>query len=200
MPPGGGQAFEPRRDIDPVAEDVGVVDDDVAEVDADAQHDRVAGGRSGVARGHFALDVDGAAHGVDDAGELDEQAVADGLDDPPAMPVDLGVGDLAPDRLQGKQRPLLVLAHQPGIADDIGRQDRRQPAFGALCPRPLIRSSLVSPRAEASRAADRRLRHAVLFVMRRCAAAARAHSRRPGCDRRRPGRDLRRGAAPIPPR
>jgi hypothetical protein len=34
-----GQRFEARRDIDPVAEDVGIVDDDVADIDADAERD-----------------------------------------------------------------------------------------------------------------------------------------------------------------
>ena len=36
---GPGDAFEPRGDVDAVAEDVVVLDDDVAEIDADAEFD-----------------------------------------------------------------------------------------------------------------------------------------------------------------
>ena len=49
-------------------------------------------GRSvGVAFGHAALHLDGAAHRVDDAGEFDEEAVAGGFDDAAAMLDDLRV-------------------------------------------------------------------------------------------------------------
>ena len=41
---------------------------------------------AGIARGHAGLNFDGAAHRIDDAGELDQQTVAGGLDDPAAMP------------------------------------------------------------------------------------------------------------------
>ncbi len=40
MPLGRRLAFQTRGDIDPVAEDIVVVDNDVAEVDADAELDR----------------------------------------------------------------------------------------------------------------------------------------------------------------
>ena len=73
MPPGSASAFEPRRDVDAVAEDVVVLDDDVAQVDADAELDALVGRDAGVALGHLALHLDGAAHRVDDAGELDQQ-------------------------------------------------------------------------------------------------------------------------------
>ena len=80
-------------------------------------------------RGHRPLHLNRAAHGVDDAGELDQQAVAGGLDDAAAMLGDLRVDQLAPDRLQPRERAFLVRAHQPRIADDIGRHDCRQTAF-----------------------------------------------------------------------
>jgi hypothetical protein len=70
---GLGQSFEARRDIDPVAEDVAFLDDYVAEIDPDAEFDALLGRHSGVPFGHHALDLDRAAHGVNYAGELDEQ-------------------------------------------------------------------------------------------------------------------------------
>jgi hypothetical protein len=75
------QGFKPRRDIDAIAENVPAVNDDVAEVDADAKLDPSPGGHRGVAHGHLALYVNRAAHRVDDAGELDEDPIAGGFDD-----------------------------------------------------------------------------------------------------------------------
>ena len=49
---GLGQAFEPRRNVDAVAKDVAILDDDVADVDADPKFD-AAVGHIGVAPGHL---------------------------------------------------------------------------------------------------------------------------------------------------
>ena len=74
------------------------------------------------------LHLDGEAHRIDDAGELDQQTVACGLDDAAVVLGDLEVAQLAPDRLQRRKRALLVGAHQPRIAGDIGGQDRGEAA------------------------------------------------------------------------
>src|SRR5208283_3601428 len=129
---GLGQGFEAGGDIDAVAINVALVDDDVAEVDADAELYPFVGRHVGVAPDHFALDLDGIAHRIDDAGELGQEAVAGGLDDAAPVLGDLGVAELAPYRRQRDQGAFLVGAHQPRIAGDIGRQDRRQPALDPL--------------------------------------------------------------------
>ena len=106
---------------------------------------------AGVAQRHLALHLDRAAHRVDDAGELDQQAVAGGLDDAAAMLGDLGVDQFAAERLQRRERAFLVRAHQPRVAGDIGRQDRRQPPLDPLSPRvhdgdaSAIRSFTIAP-------------------------------------------------------
>ena len=56
---------------------------------------RWAGGTQAVRFGHRLLPVGGAAQRVDDAGELDEEPVAGGLDDAAAMLGDLRVDQLA---------------------------------------------------------------------------------------------------------
>jgi hypothetical protein len=124
--------FEPRRDIDPIAKDVAVLDNNVALVDADAVFDAPVGRHLGIALGHRALHFDGAAHRIDDAREFDEEPVAGGLDDAAPVLSDLRIAQLAPDRLQRSERAFLVVSHRPRIAGDIGRQNRRQPAFDAL--------------------------------------------------------------------
>src|SRR6516164_3008082 len=86
----------------------------------------------GVAGDHLPLQLDRTAHRIDDAGELDKQAVAGRLDDATPMLGDLGVAEFAPNRTQCRERALFVLAHQPRIARHVGRQDRRQPALYPL--------------------------------------------------------------------
>ena len=54
------------------------------------------------------LHLDRAAHRIDDAGKLDQQAVAGGLDDAAAVLGDLGVDELGADRLQRGERAFLV--------------------------------------------------------------------------------------------
>ncbi len=85
MPPGSAMPSEPRGDVDAVAENIVVVDDDVADMDADAEFDPLILRHGGVLLGHAALDLDRAARRVDGAGELDQHAVAGGLDDAAAM-------------------------------------------------------------------------------------------------------------------
>jgi hypothetical protein len=85
------QGFEACGDIDAIAVDVVTLDDDVAEIDTDAKLDAAFLGDTAIALGERTLDFDRAAHRIDDAGELDQQPVAGGLDDAPAMRGDLGI-------------------------------------------------------------------------------------------------------------
>ena len=52
---------------------------------------RLSGRNIGVALGHAALNVDGAAHGIDHADEFHQHSVAGRLDDPAPMFGDLGI-------------------------------------------------------------------------------------------------------------
>ena len=53
-------------------------------MDADAELDAALGRQAGVALDHAVLHLDGAAHGVDHAAELDEDAVAGAGPEPTA--------------------------------------------------------------------------------------------------------------------
>ena len=126
---GVGDAFQPGRDIDAVAKNVVVVDDDVADMDADAEFDAFCLGDVDIAQAHRALHLDRAAHRVHRAAELDQHAVAGGFDDAAAIFGDLGIDQRLAEGFQAGQRALLVDAHQPAIAGDVRREDCRQPSL-----------------------------------------------------------------------
>ena len=90
--------LQSRGDIDAVAHQIAVaLLDDIAQMNADAELDAALGRQAGVALGHAVLHLDGAAHGVDHAAELDENAVAGALDDAPVMRGDGGIDQVAPE-------------------------------------------------------------------------------------------------------
>ena len=125
-------AFEPRRDIDAVAENVVALDQDVAEVDADAIDDALVLGVSAlrstisfwIAIAHStAATMEGNSSSTPVARRLDD-APAEARDDRPCRLAMLA------DR---PRRPRLVLAHQARVADDVGGEDRGEAAGGGHC-------------------------------------------------------------------
>src|SRR5207247_2339743 len=69
-------AFQPRRDVDAVAQQIGTIDHDIAQVNSDPEGDEAVGSDLGIALRHTALHGQRAAHGVADARKLNEDAVA----------------------------------------------------------------------------------------------------------------------------
>ena len=135
-----GDAFEPRGDIDAVAHQVAVaLLDHVAEMDADPKFDALVRRDPSVALDHRPLDFNGAVHCVDDTAELDDAAVAGALDDAAVVHGDGRIDQVAAERPQPRQNPVLVGSGKPRIADHVGHQDRGQfsgLAHGATPPRP----------------------------------------------------------------
>src|SRR5260370_16606092 len=105
-PPAGiGQGFDPCGDVDAVAVEVVTLDDNVAEIDPDAQFDAVVRPDARVPLGHRLLHCDGAAHRIDDARKFYQHAVAGGLDDATVVLADLRIDDLPAHRLHASKRP-----------------------------------------------------------------------------------------------
>ena len=123
-----GQGLEPRGDVDPVAEDIAGLVDDVADVDADAEADAFGLGDGRLPLGHAALDRDRAGDRVDGAGKLAEDAVAHQLDDTPAMLGDERLDELLTVGFQAVEGALLVALHQARVADHVRREDGGEPA------------------------------------------------------------------------
>ena len=126
-PAGLGDAFQTRCDIDAVAHQIAVaLLHDVAEMDADPKFDALVGRDPSVALDHRPLDFNGAIYGIDDTPELDNCAIAGALNDPAVMDGDGRIDQVASERPQTRQNPVLVGSGKPRVADHVGHQDRGQ--------------------------------------------------------------------------
>ena len=92
-----GQCLQARSDVDAIAKDIAVFDNDVADIDAHAEFDPASGWHGGIAGDHFALHLDGAAHGVNDTGELDQKPVTGCLHDAATVFLYLWVAEFPTD-------------------------------------------------------------------------------------------------------
>ena len=111
MAPGSETPSRSRGDIDAVAHQIAVAFlDNVAKMNADAKFDATFGRQARVAFDHGVLDFDGAAHGVDNAAELDERPVAGALNDAPIVHGDGGIDQIATQRAQPGQGSIFVCA------------------------------------------------------------------------------------------
>ena len=117
--------FQPHRDVDGVAHQVVAAFHDVAEIDADAQHELVVRSGRGIGRAHRLLDFEGGAHRLDRAHELREQAVARELEDTAAVMLHhrLGGGHAGAEEIE---RMLLVARGHGAEPDDVDGNDRGQ--------------------------------------------------------------------------
>ena len=80
-----GNSLKARCDVNTIAENIVVVDDDIADVNTDAKFDPEFQRHAGVLLGHLSLDFYRTARCVDSTSELDQHAIASGLDDAAAV-------------------------------------------------------------------------------------------------------------------
>ena len=111
-PTGLGERLQARGDIDAIAVDVVVFNDDIAKIDANSEHDSWLGRVFIRHRGAGALHRKRAVDSIDHAAELDDGTIADQLDDAAVVGGDGRVEDGLPVPFQGGQRTRLVGAHQ----------------------------------------------------------------------------------------
>ncbi len=118
--------LEARGDVHAVAEQIVVLDDQVAEMQPHAEQDGAILGLGAGLLANRLLQLDGGGERVDGAGELHQHAVAGQLDDAAAALGQQRHELLLADGAQPGDGAALIPAHQPGVADHIGSQDRRQ--------------------------------------------------------------------------
>ena len=115
-----GDPLEPGGDIDAIAHQIAVgLLHDIAEMDADTKFNALLLREARIAINHAVLDFDGAAHGVDDAAELDERAVAGQLNGAAAMQSDGGIDEVAAQSPEPRKRPVLIGPGEPAVADHV---------------------------------------------------------------------------------
>ena len=82
---GLSNSFEPRCDVDPIAEDVVLVENDITDVNADPKLNSGVLRDVGVLLNHASLNFNGTAHRIYCAGKLDEHSVASRFNDTTPM-------------------------------------------------------------------------------------------------------------------
>jgi hypothetical protein len=92
----------------------------IANVYADPKSDSPIGGLIAIVLRHLLLDSDRAAHGSFNAVEHDEQRVACGLNDPPAVLGDRPVDQSAAKRLKPCERSNVVQPNQAAVTNHVG--------------------------------------------------------------------------------
>src|SRR5262249_7599815 len=80
-----------------------------------------------------------AAHRIDDARKLYQQAVASSLDEAAVMLSNFRIDEFPTQRLEAFERAFFIRPHQPRIARDIGSKDRGQAACLAHLASPSAR-------------------------------------------------------------
>jgi len=130
--PGLRDRLEAYRDIDRVAENIAVIPDDVANIDADPEFDAIVRCKRCIAFAHATLHVDRASHRIHDAIELGQQPVAGIFNDRPEMSGDFRNKQPPKMLLQPYMRAFLVRAGQPAVPGNIGRQNGNEPPCEVL--------------------------------------------------------------------
>ena len=121
--------FEPRRDIDAVADEIVPFDQHVAKMDPHPVAKAFGLGYALVQPRRLGLQRERALHGRDDGREFDQESVAHRLEYAPAVR-----GDDRPCRGSALayrfRRALFVLAHHARVADDVGGENGGEAAGG----------------------------------------------------------------------
>jgi hypothetical protein len=98
MPPGSAKPSSACRDIHAIAEDVVILDHNIAHVDSNPELDAFIRRRHGIPLGHSSLYLGRATQRIDHTAELDEQAVACRLDEPAVVRGNHRIDQLGSDR------------------------------------------------------------------------------------------------------
>ncbi len=124
--------LQPCRHVDAIAVEIVAFDDQVAEMQPDAENNGGVLGLILIGFGHYLLELNSGAKRINSAGKLDQRTVARQFDQPPAMTRQNWLQPFRPMGLQPGQGAVLIPAHQPRVAHDIRRKDGRQSPYNPL--------------------------------------------------------------------
>ena len=100
-----GQGLQPGSDVYAIAIQIAPLDDYIAKIDPDAEHDPPVFRLDSAGLGHFFLQLNGTGDGIDRARELDQHAITHHLDDPAMVLGDERRQDFAPALLRVARVP-----------------------------------------------------------------------------------------------
>jgi hypothetical protein len=125
------KSSQPGGDINRIAEETVALNDDIADVDADAEPHLLTGRSIRILLGYGLLNLDGALHGIHSAGEFSDEAIASRIENPASMRDNQPIND---DPVSGEDAECadLILPHQAAVALDIGGEDRGELPFDPM--------------------------------------------------------------------
>ena len=115
-----GQSFQPGCEIHTIAIDILAIDDEVAEIDANAEIKTFFTRQLCIVFLERELNIDRASDGIHNARELNQGSIAHKFDQPAIMSSDSWVDVVGPHGLQPIKGIRLIILHKAAIADDIG--------------------------------------------------------------------------------
>ena len=101
---------------------------DVADVDANAEFQALVRRYLRISSDDAALNFDRTSDRVNDARKLGEDAIACGVGDVAAVPLDRGIAEFAPTSRQLGMRAFFVGTHQPAVSSHVSRENGREVA------------------------------------------------------------------------
>jgi hypothetical protein len=127
-----GNSLKPRCNVDAITVDVIGFDNDISEVYSNSILYPPLAWERRIAPDHALLDNNGAADGFDRAVEHRQKAVAGIGNELAAVLCEVGLDEFAPLPRHPGECAFLVKLHEPAVAGDIGREDRRKAAVGLV--------------------------------------------------------------------
>src|SRR5580704_7529211 len=132
------QTIQPSRNVHPVTENVIVLHNDVALVNADTELDAIVA-RCSISLTHLALPFCRATQCINYTGEFDQEAVTGRFDNATPVFSNFRIDNLRPDRPQPVEGAFLVSPDQPRIPRYIGGENCSEAASLAHSPSPAAR-------------------------------------------------------------
>lgn len=108
MPPGSASGSSRAAMLTPSPIRSPSLLDDIAKMDTDTKLHAALGWKASVPLYHTVLHLDGASDSIDDASELDENAIARAFDDTSVVQRDSRIEQITTESTQPRKRPLLV--------------------------------------------------------------------------------------------
>ena len=116
-------------DVDALAENIVLVDDNVTEIDADTELNAAILGNDGILYLHCPLYLDSTQYGVHDARELHQHGIARDFDDASVTFGNRGIYDFFPVGFKLRNGARLVSLHEAAVTDHVGGEDGRKSAL-----------------------------------------------------------------------